>query len=82
MRTDKLSCQKYLLLKNKGTPSRKDHKTGFSVLTTIELNLLVKFTYLANNGLYEDVILLTIQLLYYRTWVSRIKYTHVKAGTF
>jgi hypothetical protein len=31
---------------------------------------------------YEDVILLTLQLLYYRSWVSRIKYTHVKAGTF
>jgi hypothetical protein len=24
---------------------------------------------------------LTLQLLYYRSWVSRIKYTHVKAGT-
>jgi hypothetical protein len=33
-------------------------------------------------GMYEDVILLTLQLLYYRSWVSRIKYTHVKAGTF
>ncbi len=31
--------------------------------------------------LYEDVILLTLQLLYYRSWVSRTKYTHVKAGT-
>ncbi len=30
--------------------------------------------------MYEDVILLTLQLLYYRSWVSRIKYTHVKAG--
>jgi hypothetical protein len=31
-----------------------------------------------NSGeqLYEDVILLTLQLLYYRNWVSRIKYTH------
>ncbi len=26
--------------------------------------------------LYEDGILLTLQLLYYRNWVSRIKYTH------
>ncbi len=34
------------------------------------------------TDLYEDVILLTLQLLYYRSWVSRIKYTHVKAGTF
>ncbi len=24
----------------------------------------------------------TLQLLYYRSWVSRIKYTHVKAGTW
>jgi hypothetical protein len=35
-----------------------------------------------NADMYEDVILLTLQLLYYRSWVSRIKYTHVKAGTF
>ncbi len=28
----------------KGTPSWEKHKTGFSVLTTIELNLLVEFT--------------------------------------
>ncbi len=27
-------------------------------------------------GLYGDGILLTLQLLYYRNWVSRIKYTH------
>jgi hypothetical protein len=38
MRTDKL-CRKYLLFQNKETPSRKEHKTGFSVLTTIDLNL-------------------------------------------
>jgi hypothetical protein len=44
MRTDKLSCRKYLLFQNKGTPSRKEHKTGFSVLTTIDLNLLDEFT--------------------------------------
>jgi hypothetical protein len=50
MRTDKLSCQKYLLLKIK-TPSRKEHKTGFSVSTTIELKLLVVFTYPASEGL-------------------------------
>ncbi len=34
--------------------------------------------------MYEDVLhtsYLTLQLLYYRSWVSRIKYTHVKAGT-
>jgi hypothetical protein len=34
------------------------------------------------HKLYEAVILLTLQLLYYRSWVSRIKYTHVKARTF
>jgi hypothetical protein len=28
----------------KGTPSREEHKIGFSVLTTIELNLPVEFT--------------------------------------
>jgi hypothetical protein len=39
MRIGKLSCRKYLLFQNKGIPSRKKHKTGFSVLTTIELNL-------------------------------------------
>ncbi len=28
----------------KGTPSREEHKTGFSVLTTIQLNLPLEFT--------------------------------------
>jgi hypothetical protein len=51
MRTDKLSCRKYLLFGNKGTPSRKKDKTDFSVLTTIQLNLLDEFTYPANDGL-------------------------------
>ncbi len=39
-------------------------------------------TFTLSTGMYEDVILLTLQLLYYRSWVSRIKYTHVKAGTW
>ncbi len=35
----------------KGSPSRKERKTCFSVLTTIELNLPVEFTNPANDGL-------------------------------
>jgi hypothetical protein len=39
------------LFEFKGTPSRKEHKTGFSVVITIDLNLLIKFTNPANDGL-------------------------------
>jgi hypothetical protein len=34
----------YIVAKFKGTPSQEEHKIGFSVLTTIELNLPVEFT--------------------------------------
>jgi hypothetical protein len=44
IRIDKLDCRQVCFLNFKGTPSREEHKTGFSVLTTIELNLLVEFT--------------------------------------
>jgi hypothetical protein len=44
MRSDKLFFQKYLLFSIKCTPSRKEHKTSFSILTTTELNLPAEFT--------------------------------------
>jgi hypothetical protein len=37
-------CRQVCFLNFKGTPSREEHKTGFSVLTTNELNLLAEFT--------------------------------------
>jgi hypothetical protein len=33
-----------LFFKFNGMPSGEEHKTGFSVLTTIELNILVEIT--------------------------------------
>jgi hypothetical protein len=39
-----LIVAKSAFLNFKGTPSREEHKTGFSVLTTTELNLPVEFT--------------------------------------
>jgi hypothetical protein len=44
IRIDKLHCRQVFYLNFKGTPSREEHKIGFSVLTTIELNLPVEFT--------------------------------------
>jgi hypothetical protein len=38
---DRLCFQKDLFIKFKGTPSREEHKTSFSVLTNIELKFLV-----------------------------------------
>jgi hypothetical protein len=43
IRIDELYCRQVCLLNFKGTPSREEHKIGFSVLTTIELNLPVEF---------------------------------------
>jgi hypothetical protein len=42
--TDKLSCRPCFDLNFNGTPHREKLKTGFSVVTTIELKLLVKLT--------------------------------------
>ncbi len=45
IRTDKIYSRFALFLFHcKETPSRENHKTGFNVLTTIELNLSVKLT--------------------------------------
>jgi hypothetical protein len=38
-----------IFLKFKGTPSQAEHKTGFSLFTTIEMNLPVKLTNPAND---------------------------------
>jgi hypothetical protein len=52
IRTDTLSCPSPLLsFIFKGTLLQEKQKTGFSVLTTIEFNLPVKFTISANDGL-------------------------------
>jgi hypothetical protein len=40
---DVLYCRQVCFLNFKGTPSREEHKTGFSVLRTFELNLLAEF---------------------------------------
>jgi hypothetical protein len=44
IRADKLYCRKDFFSKFKGTLSREKHKNCFTVLATIELNFLVKFT--------------------------------------
>jgi hypothetical protein len=41
---------KIYFLNFKGTPSREERKTSFSVLKTIEMNLLVEFTILQTTG--------------------------------
>jgi hypothetical protein len=38
--TNKLSSRQGFILDFKGTPSQKEHKTGFSVFTTFELGLV------------------------------------------
>ncbi len=40
----------------KGSPLRKEHKTGFSVLTIIKLNLPVEFTNPANEELHTFIL--------------------------
>ncbi len=42
--TDELYCRQVCFFNFKETPSREEHKTCFSVLTTIELNLMAEFT--------------------------------------
>jgi hypothetical protein len=49
--TDKLSCRPCFDLNFKGTPHREKLKTGFSVVTAIESNLLVKLTQSCNGWL-------------------------------
>ncbi len=49
--TEKLYYRKDLFLKLKGTPSHEEQKTGFSVFTTIEINLLIEFTNSGNDRL-------------------------------
>jgi hypothetical protein len=49
--TEKLNYREDFFMKFKGTLSREEHKTGISCFTTIEMNLLVEFTDLANDGL-------------------------------
>jgi hypothetical protein len=43
IRTDKIYCMKEFFI-SKGSPSRQEHKSGVSVLTTIEQSLPVEFT--------------------------------------
>jgi hypothetical protein len=44
IRIDELKCRQVCFLNFNGTPSREEQKTGFSVFTTIELNLLAEVT--------------------------------------
>jgi hypothetical protein len=44
IRIDELDCRQVCFFNFTGTPSQEKHKTGFSILKTIELNLLVEFT--------------------------------------
>jgi hypothetical protein len=56
IRHDELYCHKLCFLNFKGIPSREEPKTSFSVLTTIELNLLVEFTKLGTRRVpYNDL---------------------------
>jgi hypothetical protein len=49
----KIDTKTLFLAKLSRTPSREEHKTGFSVLTTIEMNFLGEFTNPVNTGTFN-----------------------------
>jgi hypothetical protein len=75
----KYSVGKFCFSNFKGTPSWEKHKIGFSILTTIELNLLVEFPkFCKQRPLYNDL----RNLAYISCWsygTTPVPYNHQPA---